>query len=309
MELKLDQFDAAIRQIVPEDSILDRVAGGFGFTEGPVWRGDHLLFSDIPQNRIVRLRVLQEGPEVTTFRCPSGNPNGQTLDRQGRLITCEHSGRRVVRTEIDGTVSTLAETYQGKRLNSPNDVVVRSDGSIFFTDPTFGLGHPPRWQELTFKGVYRISPRGELTLLTDSFDMPNGLAFSPDESTLYVNDTFAGNIRAFEVSKEGNISKGRVFIELKGTEPGAPDGMKVDWEGNVYCTGPGGVWVIDSSGKPLGRIRLPEVPANLAFGDADFKTLYITAQTSIYHLRLSVTGIAPKPAGGVVAGIADLTSK
>jgi sugar lactone lactonase YvrE len=306
MELKLYQYDTLFPQIVPEGTVLDRVAGGFGFTEGPVWRGDHLLFSDIPRNRIVRLRMLQEGPEVTTFRSPSGNPNGQTLDRQGRLITCEHSGRRVVRTEIDGTISVLAEAYQGKRLNSPNDIVVRSDGNIFFTDPTFGLGHPPRWQELTFKGVYRISPRGELTMLTDSFDMPNGLAFSPDESILYVNDTFGGNITAFEVSKEGNINKRREFATLKGEEPGAPDGMKVDWEGNVYCTGPGGIWVMNNNGKPLGRISLPEVPANFTFGDADFKTLYITAQTSIYRIRLKVTGIAPKPAGGVVTGVADL---
>jgi gluconolactonase len=309
MDLKSDIYDMSFRKIVPEKAVLDRVAGGFGFTEGPVWRGDHLLFSDIPRNRIVRLRMLQEGPEVTTFRSPSGNPNGQTLDRQGRLITCEHSGRRVVRTEIDGTISVLAEAYQGKRLNSPNDIIVRSDGNIYFTDPTFGLGHPPRWQELTFKGVYRISPRGELTMLTDSFDMPNGLAFSPDESILYVDDTFGGNIRAFEVSKEGDISKGREFVTLKGEGPGAPDGMKVDWEGNIYCTGPGGIWILNSHGKSLGRINLPEVPANMTFGDVDFKTLYITAQTSIYRVRLNITGIAPKPAGGVVTGVADLASQ
>ncbi len=305
--MKSDVFDAGFREIVPEGAVLDRVAGGFGFTEGPVWRGDHLLFSDIPRNRIVRLRMLQEGPEVTTFRSPSGNPNGQTLDRQGRLITCEHSGRRVVRTEIDGTISVLAEFYQEKRLNSPNDIVVHSDGSVYFSDPTFGLGHLPRWQELGFKGVYRISPRGELTLLVDDFDMPNGLAFSPDESILYINDTFRGHIRAFEVGKDGSVGKGRIFTELKGDGPGAPDGMRVDWEGNVYCTGPGGIWMMNSSGETLGRIRLPETPANLAFGDADYKTIFITAQTSIYRVKLKVPGIAPKPGGGVVMGVADLT--
>lgn len=307
MDMKSDVFDAGFRKIVPEEAVLDRVAGGFGFTEGPVWRGDHLLFSDIPRNRIVRLRLLQEGPEVTTFRSPGGNPNGQTLDRQGRLITCEHSGRRVVRTEVDNTISVLAGIFQGKRLNSPNDIVVRSDGSIYFTDPTFGLGHPPRWQELAFKGVYRISPQGELSLLVDDYEMPNGLAFSPDESILYINDTFRGHIRAFEVSKDGSIARGRIFTELKGEGPGAPDGMKVDWIGNVYCTGPGGIWIMNNEGKPLGRINLPEVPANMTFGDVDFKTLYITAQTSVYRVRLNNTGIAPKPAGGVVTGVADLT--
>jgi sugar lactone lactonase YvrE len=309
VELETEQFDISFRKIIPENTVLDRVAGGFGFTEGPVWRGDHLLFSDIPRNRIVRLRLLQEGPEVTTFRSPSGNPNGQTLDRQGRLITCEHSGRRVVRTEIDGTISILTAFYEGKRLNSPNDIVTRSDGTIYFTDPHFGLGLPPRWKELTFNGVYRITPNNELVLLVDDFDMPNGLAFSPDESLLYVNDTFRGHIRVFEVNQDGSIGKGQIFAEFKGNGPGAPDGMKVDRHGNIYCMGPGGVWVLDKNGKPLGRIGLPETPANFTFGDTDWKTLYITAQTSIYRLRLEVPGIAPKPAGGVVEGVADLTPK
>ncbi len=309
MEAETEQLDIAFQKIIPERATLDRIAGGFGFTEGPVWRGDHLLFSDIPRNRIVRLRMLQEGPEVTTFRSPSGNPNGQTLDRLGRLVTCEHGGRRVVRTEIDGTVVILAEFFQGKRLNSPNDIVVRSDGSIYFTDPHFGLGLPPKWKELSINGIYRISPHNELNLLIDDFDMPNGLAFSPDESILYVNDTFRGHIRAFDVNKDGSIRNGRTFAELKGKAPGAPDGMKVDRKGNVYCTGPGGVWVIDNGGKPLGRIMLPEIPANFTWGDSDWKTLYIAAQTSIYRLRLMIAGIAPKPAGGVVEGVPDLAPK
>ncbi len=290
MIIQVEQFDTKIREIVPEKAALEQVATGFGFTEGPIWCGDYLLFSDIPRNRIVRLHMLRHGPEVTTFRSPSGNSNGLTLDRSGRLIACEHSTRRVTRTEVDGTVSVLADRYQGKRLNSPNDVVVRSDGSIYFTDPSFGLGNPPRWKELPSNGVYRIASDGALTLLVDDFKMPNGLAFSPDEAVLYVNDTAQRLIRCFDVSPEGSISNGRVFIEMHGAEPGAPDGMKVDQQGNVYCTGPGGIWVMEPSGKCLGRILMPEQPANFGWGDHDWRTLYIAARSSIYRLRLVVPG-------------------
>jgi sugar lactone lactonase YvrE len=309
MKLPVEQHHSDFQKIVPGGASLDRVAGGLGFTEGPVWRGDHLLFSDIPRNRICRLKFLQEGPELTTFRSPGGNPNGQTLDRQGRLLTCEHSGRRVVRTEIDGSVKVLADFYQGKRLNSPNDIIVRSDGSIYFTDPTFGLGTPPRWQEIPQKGVYRITPAGELTLLVADFDLPNGLCFAPGETVLYINDTRLGHIRAFDVNPDGTVQNGRVFAELKGKEPGAPDGMKADRDGNVYCTGPGGIWIMDAAGKYLGRLLLPETPANLTWGDSDWRTLFITAQTSIYRLRLLIPGLAPNPAGGVVEGVADLAPR
>ena len=223
-----------------------------------------------------------------------------------RLITCEHNGRRVVRTELDGAISALAERFQGRRLNSPNDVVVRSDGSVYFTDPPYGLGNPPRWKELTFNGVYRRAADGEVVLLVDDFERPNGLAFSPDETVLYVDDTERGHIRAFDVRPDGGIANGRVFAELEGREPGRPDGMKVDWEGNVYCTGPGGFWIFSSAGKYLGRVLMPEVPANLAWGDSDWKTLYITAQTSVYRMRLIIPGIAPTPAGGTVQGVASL---
>ena len=301
MEVRIEDFDGGISRIVPERPSLERVAGGFGFTEGPVWCGNYLLFSDIPRNRIVRLTMRHEGPEVTTFRTPSGNSNGQTLDRSGRLITCEHSGRRVTRTEVDGTVSVIAERYQGKRLNSPNDVVVRSDGSVYFTDPPYGLGNPAKWKELSFNGVYRRTPDGELVLLADDFDRPNGLAFSPDETVLYVNDTERGHIRAFDVSPDGSIARGRIFTELKGPEAGRPDGMKVDREGNVYCTGPGGIWIANSDGKHLGRVLMPEVPANLAWGDADWKTLYITAQTSIY--RLKTTGTRDRSRGLIASSM------
>ena len=293
MDVQVEEYDGKIRQIVPEKAALEQVATGFGFTEGPIWCGDYLLFSDIPRNRIVRWRMCSEGPEVTTFRSPSGNSNGLTLDRSGRLIACEHSTRRVTRTEVDGSVSVLAERYEGQRLNSPNDVVVRSDGSVYFTDPSFGLGNPPKWKELPSNGVYRVAPDGGLVLLVDDFVMPNGLAFSPDESVLYVNDTAQRHIRAFDVSPaDGSISNGRVLIEMQGAEAGAPDGMKVDQQGNVYCTGPGGVWIMEPAGKCLGRIIMPEQPANFAWGDPDWRTLYLTARSSIYRLRLAVPGIA-----------------
>ena len=289
--LNMDIEDSAVRSIVPEDAVVEQLAGGFGFTEGPVWCRGSLLFSDIPNNRIVRWRMLSEGPEVTTFRTPSGNSNGLTLDRSGRLIACEHSARRVTRTEPDGTITVLAERYQGKRLNSPNDVVVRSDGSVFFTDPPYGLAQLTAWKELPFHGVYRRAPDGELMLLADDFDRPNGLAFAPDEKVLYVNDTARGHIRAFDVSQEGSVSNGRVLIEMQGAEPGAPDGMKVDREGNIYCTGPGGFWIVSPAGKCLARVRPPELPANLAWGDADFRGLYLTARTGLYRIRLNIPGV------------------
>ena len=171
-------------------------------------------------------------------------------------------------------------------------MVVRSDGSIYFTDPSFGLGSPPKWKELSFNGVYRIAPGGELVLLADDFETPNGLAFSPDEGVLYVNDTTRNHIRAFDVSDNGSISNGRVFVEMKGEETGRPDGMKVDQQGNVYCTGPGGIWIVQPDGKYLGRVMMPEQPANFGWSDQDWKTLYITARTSIYRMRLLVPGIA-----------------
>lgn len=290
MDIEVKAYSNAIWQIVPEKVTLEQVATGFGFTEGPVWCKDYLLFSDIPRNRIVRWRMRSEGPEITTFRSPSGNSNGLALDRSGRLITCEHSTRRVTRTEVDSSVSVLAERYEGRRLNSPNDVVVRSDGSIYFTDPPYGLKNFDTWKELSFNGVYRFAPDGKLVLLADDFDRPNGLAFSPDESVLYINDTSRVHIRAFDVSPDGNLSNGRVLIDMQSSETGAPDGMKVDEKGNIYCTGPGGLWVIDSNGQCLGRIMLPEIPSNLAWGDTDRRSLYITARSSIYRLRLAVPG-------------------
>ena len=290
-DLNIEVKDNAVRQLIPEGAVVEQLAGGFDFTEGPVWLGNQLLFSDIPRNRIIRWKMLAYGPEVTTFRTPSGNSNGLTFDRSGRLIACEHSTRRVTRTEIDGTISVLADSYQGKRLNSPNDVVVRSDGSIYFTDPPYGLAQMTAWKELPFNGVYRLTPDGALLLLADDFDRPNGLAFSPDEQILYVNDTARGHIRAFDVNTEGDISHGRVLIEMQGEEPGAPDGMKVDRQGNIYCTGPGGFWIIDQGGKCLAQVKPPELPANFAWGDADWQSLYMTCRTSLYRIRTNVPGV------------------
>lgn len=273
--------------------MLDRVSGGFTFTEGPVWRGEDLLFSDIPASRTIRYRPSSGGAEISTFRYPTGNANGLTLDHEGRVLACEHTGRRVSRINEDGKVETVADSYDGKRLNSPNDVVVRSDGSIYFTDPPYGLPRHTEGKELSFNGVYRVDPTGVLHLLAEDFERPNGLAFSPDEKTLYVDDSARYHIRAFDVAPNGSISNSRVWAELPlgEGEKGVPDGMKVDSEGNVYCTGPAGIWIFAPNSRFLGRIVTPEVPANLAWGDSDWQTLYVTAQTSLYRLRLSVPGI------------------
>jgi len=289
--LNVEVHDQAVRNILPEGAILEQLATGFGFTEGPVWRGNYLLFSDIPQNRIIKLRLLAEGPEVTTFRYPSGNANGNTLDGSQRLLSCEHTTRRVTRTETDGTIKVLAENYQGKRLNSPNDIVVRSDGSIYFTDPPYGLRNNTDWKELAFNGVYRIAPDGQLHLLADDFDRPNGLAFSPDEKILYVNDTTRRHIRAFDVNTDGSIKNNRILIDMAFPEPGAPDGMKIDRDGHIYCTGPGGFWIIAPDGRCLAVVKPPELPANMAWGDTDWRSLYLTARTSIYRIRMNVPGI------------------
>jgi len=286
-------MSSEFRRIVPEDAQVEQLGTGCQFTEGPVWVAawGMLMFSDIPANKMKRW-IPELG--ITNFRVPSGKSNGLTLDKRGRLIACEHANRRVSRTELDGAVVTIASHYEGKKLNSPNDVVVKSDGSIYFSDPPYGLtaeyGELGE-RELDFCGVYRLSPDGKtLTLLVDDFAAPNGLAFSPDESLLYIDDTERMHVRVFDVKEDGTIANGRIFAEESG-EGGAPDGMKVDSEGNVYVTGPGGIWVFNPTGEHLGTIELPEGPANLAWGDNDWKTLYITATTSLYRIRLNIKGI------------------
>jgi sugar lactone lactonase YvrE len=292
---QLEQVSPDFWKVVDKGAKVEKVAGGFQFTEGPVWNpAGFLLFSDIPANQIVKY-VPGAAPGV--FRTPSGNPNGLTYDRSGRLLMCEHSNRRVTRLEADGTLSVLAGSYDGKTLNSPNDIVVRSDGTIYFTDPPFGIPEGQK-KELSFQGVYKISPGGKLTLLAQDFDRPNGIALSPDEKTLYIDDSTRLHVRAFDVASTGSISKGRILCELKASRPGVPDGLKVDREGNLYVTGPGGVWVFDKTGKHLGTIVMPELPANLAWGDDDFRTLYMTARTGLYRIRLKIPGFITYPTTG-----------
>ncbi|EGJ32436.1 MULTISPECIES: galactose-1-epimerase [Moorena] len=275
-------------EIIAPNTQVEKVAGGFKFTEGPVWHPDgFLLFSDIPANTIYK---WQPDQKTEIFRQPSGNANGNTLDRSGRLVTAEHSNRRLSLTQKDGKIITLASHYQGKRLNSPNDLAVKSDGSIYFTDPPYGI--KSEQEELGFYGVYRLAPDGTLTLLVDDFVRPNGIVFSPDETKLYVNDSERGHIRVFDVKPDGMLENGKLFAELKPpSKEGAADGMKVDIQGNVYSTGPGGVWIFDPSGNLLGIIEVPEAPANLAWGDSDYQTLYITARNSLYRIRLKIKGM------------------
>ena len=240
----LEVHDPGLHDLIASDAAIERIAGGLTFTEGPVWRGTHLLFSDIPNKRIVRWRRLPEGPELTTFA--TGMSNGLTLDRQGRVLAAEHDGRRVTRVDDDGARTVLAEHFQSKRLNSPNDIVVKSDGSIYFTDPPYavqpsrpGVVRPPGWwtqpipgKEQPCHGVYRIAPDGALHLLADDFALPNGLAFSPDESVLYIDDSAHKHIRAFALRPDGTLTNGRVLLDMASEDPGVPDGLKVE-DGSV----------------------------------------------------------------------------
>jgi sugar lactone lactonase YvrE len=297
----LEVHNPRLHDLIAPDAPIERIAGGLGFTEGPVWRGTSLLFSDIPNKRIVRWRRLPEGPELTTYA--TGMSNGLTLDRQGQVLAAGHDGRRVTRVADDGTRTVLAEQFQGKRLNSPNDIVVKSDGFIYFTDPPYaiqpstpGMPRPAGWwtapisgKELPYNGVYRLTPDGTLHLLVDDFALPNGLAFSPDESVLYIDDSAHKHIRAFDVRPDGTLTNSRILLDMASDDPGVPDGFKVDVQGNVFCTGPGGVWVCRPNGELLGRIVLPELPANLAWGE-DGSVLFLTARTSVYRLPTKTRG-------------------
>jgi gluconolactonase len=284
---------------------MEKLAGGFGFTEGPIWMPEgYLLFSDLPCNVI---RKWTPDGSTSIFREQSGcdeadraecgyfiGSNGMALDRQNRLLVCEHGRHRLVRLEENGEWTVLASTFEGKRLNSPNDVICKSDGAIYFTDPPYGLAkqdEDPR-KELSFNGVYRLAG-GELQLLYTGIKRPNGLAFSPDEKVLYVANTDPERMiwLRFEVRADGSLDSPEVFYDVTDQkEDGAPDGMKVDAEGNLYCTGPGGIWVFSPDGRHLGTIAPPETPANLNWGDADRKSLYITACTGLYRTRLNVSG-------------------
>ncbi|MFC2021135.1 SMP-30/gluconolactonase/LRE family protein [Chloroflexota bacterium] len=295
----IDIDSPSFKRIAPERATLDRIAYGCFFTEGPVWHGHkgYLLWSDIIGDTIWK---WVPGQGTSIFLRPSGKANGTTYDRQGRLVVAGWSSRTIWRIEHDGSIVTLASHYQGKKLDTPNDIVVKSDGTIYFTDGSGGMtlpGHECRGADLQkyldFNGVYRLDPEdGTLTLLVDDFERPNGLTFSPDESLLYINDSGRRHIRVFDVNPDGTISNGRLFTDVTGDDyPGNPDGMKVDVEGSVYCSGPGGIHVFDTSSNYLGRIRVPESVSNFAWGDSDWKSLYITARTSVYHIRLKIPGI------------------
>jgi gluconolactonase len=270
----------------------ERLATGFVFTEGPLWHSDGFYyFVDVRSSMLYRISPGRE-PEVVRER--TGGGNGTTFDLQRRLVLCEGENRRVTRTAADGRVEVLADRYEGKRLNRPNDVVCRSDGSLYFTDP--GLRVPLAERELPYAGVYRVAPDGAIRLVAD-FEYPNGLAFSPDERLLYVANTrWAQYIHVLDLDAGGMMVRRRIFADMSSDETdGVPDGMKVDIEGRVYCTGPGGTWVFTPDGARLGIIRTPEVPANLAFGGPDLRTLFFTARTSVYTMRVKVPG-QPHPA-------------
>ncbi len=265
----------------------ERLATGFGFTEGPLWHPDgHYYFVDIRASALYR---LTPGQQAELVRGDTGEGNGTTFDLAGRLVLCEGGNRRVTRMGSDGRVDVLMDRFEGKRLNRPNDVVCRSDGSIYFTDP--GLRVPLAQRELPYAAVYRIAPDGTITMVAD-FEYPNGLAFSPDERRLYVANTrWAQYIHVLELDDHGSMRRRRIFADMSSDETdGVPDGMKVDVEGRVYCTGPGGTWVFAPDGTRLGIIRTPEVPANLAFGGPDLRTLFFTARTSVYTLRVRTPG-------------------
>ncbi len=298
---RIEHLDSALERIISPSASIRHLADGFGGpqgpAEGPVWwtEGGYLLFSDIHNNK--RMKYLP-GSGVSLFQEPTNRANGLTRDLQGRLLACEHDSRRVTRQELDGSLTVVANSFQGRQLNRPNDVVVKSDGCIYFTDPWTSPAAPDQW-DLSFSGVYRITPDlGTLTLLIDDFVVPNGLAFSPDESVLYINDSRRGHIRAFNLMPNGTLAKqtDRVFCDLRGDEPGVPDGMKVDIEGNVYCGGAGGIWIIDPTGKKLGRI-VHGAPAttNVGFGGDDWKTLYFTSRNHLGAVDLKIPGM-PVPA-------------
>jgi len=302
----IERDDEMMDSLIPPGAIIEKLAEGYRWSEGPVWldRGGYLLFSDVPQNTVYRWKW---GVGVTPFLKPSGytgqaarggepGSNGLTLDHNGNLILCEHGDRRVARLEKNGAKTTLAERYQGKKFNSPNDLVVKSNGDIYFTDPPYGLegrDKDPK-KELTFSGVYRVVKNGTVTLLTDKLSFPNGIEFSPDEKTLYVaiSDPARPVIMAFDVKADGTLENERVFFDashLTSSKKGLPDGLKVDLKGNLFATGPGGVLVISPRGKHLGTINTDQPTANCAWGE-DGTVLYITANHFLCRIQTSTKG-------------------
>ena len=271
-----------------KDAKLEKVAGSFGFTEGPVWDPRGFLYvSDEEKNKLVR--VYPDGRVETLLEI--GDPDGSTLDAKGRLVTTASVLRAIIRVDPDGKYKVLADKYDAKKFNSPNDVILGPDGALYFTDPTLDLPKGEK-QELSYQGVYRLGTDGSVRLLTTDLAQPNGLAFSPDGKRLYIDDTQRQDIRVYDVGLNGELKNGRVFGKEEGRD-GVPDGMRVDRHGNVFVTGPGGIWVWDPQGNHLGTILMPESTANLNWGDADYRTLYITASTSVYRLKTRTRGFVP----------------
>ena len=301
--MPITQLDPALERIISVDQPIKQLADGYGGelgpAEGTVWwqEGGYLLFSDIHNSRRIK---YTPGEGASVFAEDTNQANGLTRDRQGRLIACEHDSRRVVRQEPDGSFTVVANSFQGRRLNRPNDAVVKSDGSIYFTDPGGGIPDPGQW-DLGFSGVFRVSADlGTITLLVRDFVVPNGLAFSPDESILYVDDSMRGHARAFDMLPNGllALATDRVFsnLNVQGGPTGIPDGMKVDTEGNVYVGGSGGIWVIDPSGKHLGTIDHGRpIATNMGFGGGDWKTLFFTTWDTLWSVELNIPGL-PVPA-------------
>jgi len=313
------RLDPALDALVPVDAHIEKVADGFGFVEGPVWvhtsKPGYLLFSDIPANVInkwtpdgkVSVFLAKSGfagddPGDAGYQMNNGHTNvtlygsnGITLDKQGRVTYVQHGDRGVMRLEKDGKRTVLAGRYEGKRLNSPNDLVYKSDGSLYFTDPPFGLrklADDPK-KELPYAGVFLLA-KGKLQLIIKDLQAPNGIAFSPDEKYLYVNDSFTKKYWRYEVQPDGTVANAKLFMDMSSSkEDGVPDGIKIDQKGNLYGAGPGGVWVLSPEGKHLGTIKPPENPANLAWGDDDARTLYFTAVTGLYRLHVNIPGIRP----------------
>ncbi len=285
-ELKAES--AKFWEVIAQDTKLDKVAGGFGFTEGPVWDEKGFLYvSDEEKNTVSR--VYPDGRVETVVSL--GDPDGSTFDSTHHLINCASVLRAIIEIAPDGTYKVLADKYDGKKLNSPNDVVLGPDGALYFTDPTLDLPKGEK-QELPNQGVYRLAGDGSLQLLIGDLSQPNGLAFSPDGKRLYVDDTKQRDIHVYDFAN-GKVTNGRLFGKEEG-RGGVPDGMRVDMRGNLYVTGPLGIWVWDAEGNHIGTIVVPQTPANLAWGDQDYQTLYLTAQSSVYKIRTRVRGFVPR---------------
>ncbi|GAA0181289.1 SMP-30/gluconolactonase/LRE family protein [Clostridium sediminicola] len=290
MPIKLEVFDEKIFDIISLEQELKVVASGFTFIEGPIWneKEKHLIFNDIPESVTYK---LDKNGDVSIVIKDNNKSNGNCYDNKGRIISCEHTKSRLSMMNVDGSNrKVLISHYNGKELNSPNDVVVKSDGTIYFTDPRFGRNPSrvgvPREQELNFQGVFKLcSETHELTLLADHFENPNGLCFSKDERQLFVNDSPRKTIEVFDIDNDGNLDNKRIWAVTEGEGPGLPDGMKIDSEGNLYCCAQGGLHIFDKNARCLGVVHIPEQLANFTFGGSDLKTLYLAASTTVYTIR------------------------